>query len=206
MKLIQIDIKFEPSSKNRGYERTYYFFNEEGVPCWSCDIYGECIKAPTVYTPVSNDSQGFKMVAKGKLFNATYYLEDDQGLRFATITRKGVGFRWKILGENNQEIARIKDPASKKMAFLYTIFSKLPDSYVMISGEDVIANIENEDLLHKISQKPKNIIGKFLKQVFSRGLTLRIVPEFISKFDTRILLASMTLLQVHDITGVNKSG
>ncbi len=206
MKRIQIDSKFELNRKGRGYERTYFFYNEEGILYWSCDVYGECIKAPTVYTPVSEESQAFKMVAKGKLFNATYYLVDSQGSRFASITRKGVGFRWKILDENNQEIARIIDPASKKMAFIYTFFSKLPDRYTIISGEEVIATIEDEELLHKISQKPKNIIGKLFKQVFSRGLTLRILPEFSSKLDTRILLASMTLLQVHDITGVNKSG
>ena len=36
------------------------------------------------------------------------------------------------------------------------------------------------------------------------GLTIRLEPNHLSIFDTRILLAGMTLLQVHDITGVNR--
>ena len=121
------------------------------------------------------------------------------------ITRKGIGFRWKILGENNQEIARIIDPASRKEAFFRELFTAQPDSYAVVLDEDLIAIIKNEKLSKKIRQKPKNIIGKLLEKVIEpSGLTLRLKPKYLSTFDTRILLTGMTLLQVHDITGVNR--
>ncbi len=205
MEIIQLKSKYERNNKNKGYERTYDFYDEEGKIRWSCDVYGECIKAPTIYTCAADINKDFKMKAKGKFLNATYFLEDELGSRFATITRKGIGFRWKILGENNQEIARIIDPASRKEAFFRELFSALPDSYALVSDEDLIAIIKNEKLSKKIQQKPRNIIGKFLEKVFEpNGLTLRLEPNHLSTFDTRILLAGMTLLQVHDITGVNR--
>ena len=145
------------------------------------------------------------MVAKGKILNATYFLEDKQGARFATITRKGIGSRWKMLGENNQEIVRIIDPASRKEAFFRDLFSALPDGYAVVLNENLIATIKNEKLSEKIQQKPKNIIGKIFEKIIDpSGLTLRLEHNYLSSFDIRILLAAMTLLQVHDITGVNR--
>jgi hypothetical protein len=70
-----------------------------------------------------------------------YFLEDVSGGRVATITRKGVGFRWKILGENMQEIARIIDPSSIKETFFREIFTSRPDSYAVVSNEHLIAII-----------------------------------------------------------------
>ncbi len=205
MKTIQMKSRFEHTDKNKGYERTYGFYNEEGALHWSCDVYGECIKAPTVYISTSDGSQGFKMTAKGKFLNATYCLEDKQGSRFAAITRKGMGFRWKILGEDDREIARVIDPASRKEAFFRGIFSALPDDYAVVLDEELIATIRTEKLSEKILQKSRNIFGKLVEKVFEpKGLTLRIEPGYLSEFDTRILLAGMTLLQVHDITGVNR--
>ena len=205
MKIIQLKSRYEQENKYKGYERTYGFSDEEGTIRWSCDVYGECIKAPTVYTSASDGNQDFKMVAKRKFLNTTYFLEDKQGSRFAMITRKGIGFRWKILGENNQEIARIIDPACKKEAFFRALFTAQPDSYAVVLDQDLIAIIKNEKLSKKIRQKPKNIIGKFLDKVIEPyGLTLRLEPKYLLTFDTRILLTAMTLLQVHDITGVNR--
>ncbi len=205
MKTIQIKSRFEHADKNKGYERTYCFFGEEGALHWSCDVYGECIKAPTVYISTSDGSQGFVMVAKGKFLNATYYLEDRQGSRFATITRKGVGFRWKILDGNGQEMARVIDPASRKEAFFRDLFGALPDGYAVVLGEDLIATIKDEKLSDKIQQKPRNIFGKLIEKAFEpKGLTLRLELNHLSTFDIRTLLASMTLLQVHDITGANR--
>lgn len=47
----------------------------------SCDVYGQCISAPTVYTGAPGKPDDFVMRAKGKLLNATYFLEDESGLR-----------------------------------------------------------------------------------------------------------------------------
>ena len=74
MKIIQLKSRYEHENKNKGYERTYGFSDEEGALRWSCDVYGECIKAPTVYTATSDGNQDFKMAAKGKFLNATYFL------------------------------------------------------------------------------------------------------------------------------------
>lgn len=208
MNIIQLKSSYEREHKQKGYERTYYFSDEDGVPRWSCDVYGECIKAPTVYRPSDDDNQEFKMVAKGKVFNATYFLENSQGTKFATITRKGIGFRWKILGENNQEIGRVIDPSSINEAFFRELFTAQPDSYAVVTEESIIGIIQKEKLLNQNQPeqtKPKNVIGKFLGKILARGgLTLRLETEKRSSLDTRILLASITLLHVHDILGANR--
>ena len=49
------------------------------------------------------------------------------------------------------------------------------------------------------------MLGRFFKKIIEpNGLTLRLAQNYSSSFDIRILLAGMTLLQVHDITGVNR--
>ena len=203
MQVIQLKGKYDRNQKKRGYERTYAFYDEEGRQRWSCEVFGECLKAPTVYQSSDGAGQNFSMTAKGKLLNATFYLDDAQGTRFATLTRKGVGFRWKVLGEHNQEMGRFIDPASRKEAFLRGILSALPDGYALISGNDLIATVQNEALSSQIPLPRRNIIGKMLEKVFKpRGLTLRLAPPYLSAWDTRILIAGMTLLQVHDISGV----
>lgn len=205
MENIQITSKYEYQNKNKGYERTYFFYDEEGKLRWSCDVYGECIKAPTIYKCATEKNKNFKMAAKRKLLNFTYFLEDEQGSRFAAITRKGTGFRWKILGENNQEIARIIDPANRAEAFSRELFTAQPDSYAVVLDKNLIATIQNEKLSKKIPQTPRNIIGKFFEKIIAPvGLTLRLELNHLATFDTRILIAGMTLLQVHDITGVNR--
>ena len=60
--------------------------------------------------------------------------------------KKGIGFRWKILGENMLEIGRIIDPSSKKETFFREIFTALPDSYALVSNDHLIAIIANESL------------------------------------------------------------
>ena len=145
------------------------------------------------------------MRAKGKILNATYFLEDCRGERFATITRKGIGFRWKILGKNDQEMARIIDPASRKEAFFRALLSTTPDSYAVVRNQDCVAVIKNEKLTEKNRRKPGNFIGRLLdKAIGQTGLTLRLEPEYVAHFDTRVLVAGMTLLRVHDIVGVNR--
>ena len=205
MKVIHLKGRSDRNQKKRGYERTYEFYDEGGNLRWSCEVYGECLKAPTVYHSYDGASQNFRMMAKGKLLNATYYLDDAQGTRFATLTRKGLGFRWKVLGEDDQEMARFIDPSSRKEAFFRELFSALPDGYALVSGEDLIALIQNEKLPAKIQPRPGNIVGKILGKVLkSTGLTLRLEPSYVSAWDPRILLAGLTLLQVHDITGVRR--
>ena len=205
MKVIQLKGKYEYQDKPKRYERTYYFYDEEGKVNWSCEVYGQCISAATVYTGASQARENFVMTARGKLLNATYYLENESGQRFATITRKGVGFRWKILGKSNREIARIIDPASKKEAFFRALFSALPDGYAIVSGDLLIATISREKLSDNIDPQPKNIVGKLLhKAMPPRGLTLRFEKNQESALDIRMVLAGLTLLQVQDITGVNR--
>ena len=92
MEILQLTDKFEYKGKNKGYERTYFFHDQEGKMQWSCDVYGQCIKAPTLYTCTDDGNRNFRMAAKGKFLNATYFLEDESGARFAAITRKGIGF------------------------------------------------------------------------------------------------------------------
>jgi hypothetical protein len=205
MNTIQLKSGSDFKDKNKGYESTCKFYDGDGDLYLSCDIYGECIRSPTVYTSPRGEDYEFVMTAKGKFLNATYYLEDNMGVRFATITRKGIGFRWKILGGKDQEMARIIDPASRKEAFFRELLSTSPDSYAVVVNDDLVAVIKNEQLSEKIRQKPRNFIGRFFdKTIGKAGLTLRLEAGYVACFDTRILVAGMTLLRVHDIIGVNR--
>ncbi len=205
MEAIQLTSRYDYKGKQKRYERTYAFYDDAGQLYTTCDVYGACISAPTAYSSTNHQNMNFAMVAKGKLMNATYFLENPGGTRFAAITRKGVGFRWKILGQNEQEIARIIDPASRKEAFFRTLLSAQPNSYAVMSNEDLIAVIKKEDLHEGIRIKPKNVIGKFLDKVIpQRGLTIRFESRHTATVDHRALVAGMTLLDVHDIKGVNR--
>ena len=38
MNIIQLKSSYEREHKQKGYERTYYFSDEDGVLRWSCDV------------------------------------------------------------------------------------------------------------------------------------------------------------------------
>ncbi len=197
--------KFEHKDKKKGYDRSYEFFAGDGNLLTACDVFGECIKAPTVYHNPDKPDLNFRMRAKGKVFNATYFVEDDSGAQAATITRKGVGFRWKIIGPDKQELARIIDPASNTEAFFRELLAAQPDSYALVIENQLIATIANEKRLEPLRTEAKNIVGKLLQKVIPEtGLTLRFEPGQDTRINIRILIAALTLLQVHDITGVNR--
>ena len=205
MESLQLKSKHNFKGKQKHYEGTYSFFEKNGECYLKCDIYGQCISAPTVYTSNTNPVNGFTMTARGKMFNATYYLDDSDGNRFATITRKGIGFRWKILDRDDNEVARVIDPASRKEAFFRDLLAAGPDSYVVISNDRPVAVIQNEQLAENLRTRPGNILGRLLDKTFGQSaLTLTVEPEFQNGFDARLLIAAMTLLREHDILGVNR--
>ncbi len=207
MNFIQQTSRYEHQGKARHYQRTYEYRDQQGVIQWDCEVFGSCISAPTVFTPQAHGCDSFTMTAKGKFMNATYYLDDASSKRFAIITRKGIGFRWKILGPDDNEIFRVVDPASWKEAVVRDIFGGLPDGFAVIQSNTFAARIAKEDLVEGAKTKPGNRLGKFLDKVFtSRGMTLRIEDDRSPSLDTRVLVAVMTLLQVHDITGAASSG
>jgi len=138
---------------------------------------------------------------------AEVHLDDANGNRFEIIYRKGLGFRWKILGADNNEILRIVDPASRKEATVRDIFGGLPDGFAVIQNDTFVARVAQEDLVEGAKTKPRNRLGKFLDKVFSsRGITLRAEDGQLRSLDSRVLVAAMTLLRVHDINGAASSG
>ena len=207
MKFIQQKSRYDHKDKARHYQRTYEYRDEKGTVQWSCDVFGSCISAPTVFAPQAEGYAAFTMTAKGKFMNATYFLNDAGGNRFATITRKGVGFRWKVLAPDDSELIRVVDPASWKEAMVRDVLGGLPDSFAVIENDRFVARVAKEDLVEAAKTKPKNKLGRFLDRVFtSRAMTLRVEDGQQLSVDARILVAVMTLLQVHDITGAASSG
>jgi len=73
-----------------------------------------------------------------------------------------------------------------------------------ISGDRLIASLQGEELTQANRTKPKNVLGKLLDKVtfLNKALTVRVEPESQEAVDIRVLLAGMTLVEVHDITGV----
>ena len=147
MNFIQQTSRYDHQGTARHYQRTYEFRDQKGEIQWACDVFGSCISAPTVFEPQTQGRERFTMTARGKFMNATYYLNDSNGKRFATITRKGVGFRWKVLGADNSETFRIVDPASWKEAMVRDIFGGLPDGFAVIRNDTFVARISKEDLI-----------------------------------------------------------
>jgi len=87
------------------------------------------------------------------------------------------------------------------------IFGGLPDGIAVIRNNTFVARIAKEDLVEAAKTRPRNKLGKFLNKVMaSRAMTLRIEDGQSASFDPRVLVAVMTLLQVHDITGAASSG
>jgi hypothetical protein len=85
------------------------------------------------------------------------------------------------------------------------LLSATPNSYAVVANDDLVAVIRNDQLSENIRQKPKNFVARLLDRAIGQvGLTLRLEPGYVSRFDTRILVAGMTLLRVHDIIGVNR--
>ena len=207
MNFIQQTSRYDHQGKAKQYQRTYEYRDQHGAIQWDCDVFGSCISAPTVFMPRGLDRDSFTMTAKGKFMNATYYLDDANGKRFAFITRKGVGFRWRVLDTDENEMLRIVDPASWKEAMVRDIFGGLPDGFAVIRNDTFVARIAKEDLVEGAATKPKNKLGRFLDKVFSsRGMTLRVEDGQGTSLDNRVLIAAMTLLQVHDISGAASSG
>ncbi len=207
MNFFQQTSRYDHEGKARHYQRTYEFRDQQGAIQWGCDVFGSCISAPTAYAPRADDRDSFTMTAKGKLMNFTYYLDDANGRRFATITRKGIGIRWKALGADNNEMFRIVDPASWKEAMVRDVLGGLPDGFAVIQNDSFVARVAKEDLVEGAKTKPGNRLGELLDKVFSsRGMTLRIEDGQSPSLDPRMLVAAMTLLQVHDITGAASSG
>ncbi len=207
MNFIQQTSRYDHEGKARHYQRTYEYRDQQGATRWNCDVFGSCISAPTVFAPQARGCDSFTMTAKGKFMNATYYLDDANGKRFATISRKGVGLRWKILGADDSEIFRIVDPTSWKEAMLRDVFGGLRDGFAVIQNDIFVARVAKEDLVETAKTKPRNKLGKFLDKVFSsRAMTLRFEDGQSPSLDTRLLVAVMTLLQAHDVTGAASSG
>ena len=207
MDFIQQTDRYDHQGKARHYQRTYEYRDRQGEIQWHCDVFGSCISAPTKFIAAAAGRDNFTMTAKGKFMNATYFLDDAGGNRFATITRKGVGFRWKALGPDNEEICRAVDPASWKEAVVRDVLGGLPDSFAIIQDGSFVARIAKEDLVEGAKTKPRNRLGKFLDKVFgNRAVTLQFEEGRPASLDTRVLISTMTLLDVHDITGASASG
>ena len=207
MNFIQQTSCYDHRGKARHYQRTYEYRDQQGAVQWGCDVFGSCISAPTVFVPRGHGRESFTMTAKGRFMNATYYLDDPNRKRFAIVTRKGVGFRWRVFDTDDKEILRIVDSASWKEAMARDVFGGLPDGFAVIQDDTFVARIAKEDLVEGAASKPRNKLGRLLGKAFpSRGMTLRAEDGKETSLDDRVLIAAMTLLQVHDISGAASSG
>jgi len=87
------------------------------------------------------------------------------------------------------------------------VLGGLPDSFAVIESDRFVARIAKEDMLEAAKKKPGNKLGRFLDKVFtSRAMTLCFEDGQQPSIDPRMLVAVLTLLQVHDITGAASSG
>ena len=69
----------------------------------------------------------------------------------------------------------------------------------------MLAKISSEKLSEKVPLPPRNKLGKFLEKMLPpKALTLQMESDAVDAVDIRILIASLTLLDEYDITGVNR--
>ena len=144
MRIYRFEQHSEYEGKKRQYQGTFLIkggLASDAPLVYCCDVYGSCIASPT-YFRSSPDSKEpvFTMAAKGKVLNNTYYLTegDETGARFATITSKGRGFRWKLLDGSEAEVARFIEPSSLTETILRRVLSGVPDAFVVLKDEELI--------------------------------------------------------------------
>ena len=76
----------------------------------------------------------------------------------------------------------------------------LPDGFAVIQNDRFIARISSELLVEAAKTESKNLLGRLLDKVLSTSaLTLRIENDRQPAVDTRMLVATMTLLKALNI-------
>jgi hypothetical protein len=206
MECIHVVGTCDNTGKHSGYDRSYAYHDEAGRLRWSCDVYGGCITRPTEYRGHHDGDQPFTMTVRGAVLAVSFRVDDHAGRVIGTITRKGIGFRWKMLGEHDEELARVVDSAGWKEATARELLSTSPDCYAVLRDATMLATIRNERLAPRMPRPPRNALGRFVERFIPPGgLTLRRVACEGPPPDVRLLVAALTLVQVHDITGYNQS-
>ncbi len=197
--------RFEKSFESRGiknYGCTYYVYREDDSLRCMCDVYGMCIKGPTRF--LADDkatSTEFRMVAKGKFMNTTYYLQEgDDGPLLGTIKRPKAGRGGTLLDSHDRVIGRFADTATWKEALVRDMLQGVPEKFVVVLDNRVVARI-GEEVQPEI-QEP-NRLKRFFKKLLPRSnWVLRLEPDADDVIDDRFLIAGMILLQEYDTKSI----
>ncbi len=167
MKAYRFERTFEPRG-NKNYSTTYYVYREDESLRCMCDVYGMCIKGPTRFLQDPQAAHAeFRMDAKGKFLNTTYYLrEGDDGSLFGTIKRPKAGRGGTLLDSHNKAIGQLADAATWKEAIVRDMLEGLPEKFVVIADNRLVARISEE--LRPQAEEP-NRLKRFFKKLLPRS-------------------------------------
>jgi hypothetical protein len=197
--------RFERSFEPRGvenYSSTYRVYREDDSLRCMCDVYGMCIKGPTRFLRDHEAAHAeFRMEAKGKFMNTTYYLrEGDKGSLFGSIKRPLTGHGSTLLDTTGRVIGQITDTATWKEAVVRNMLEGLPDKFAVVSDNRLIARIGEE--LRPQTEEPNRLKRFFKKLLPKSDWVLRLEPDAESIIDERFLIAGMILLHEYDTRSI----
>jgi hypothetical protein len=200
----RFDSKTDDASILKGSTNSYFIRDRKMDLLGYCQVKGKCITHPTMFrSSPEAGTEWFRMEAKGKFLNMTYFLFEPDGPEpFATITQKGKGL-WRVLDKAGQEHCRFVDCRSMGEKTAEALLGGSPDDYAITSGGDlVLARIRMEPRPDEESGVQEQ---GFLRRIFKNftrksDWIMALEPES-AETDRRPLIAGMILLIEHTIAG-----
>jgi hypothetical protein len=174
-----------------------YFIRDRNMDLIAyCLVKGRCITHPTIFKPTAEEEDPlFRMEAKRKVLNRTYYLFDPLGTRpFATIAQGGKGL-WRVLDDTDRERCVFVDSGTKGEKVAEAVLGGSPDRYAVIAGDRVLAQIRMEPRPEKESSlEDRGFFKRIVKAVTRRSDWVMALEEQSTGVDHRTLIAGMILL------------
>jgi hypothetical protein len=183
---------FRPEGKPRSYTGTYFVKDLGGMLFSSCDTFGHCLKAPTVFRASYDDqSIQFVMEARGRILNRTFDLRRTRSVAPFAIIQGDREQGWEVASPAGHRIVRILDAQRWKKRLLFRSGVGTPERYVVLRGALPIAVIRRGLPLRSLTgQKTRKI--KLLEH--RSNWVVAFEPESSMEVDHRLLWAVTVLL------------
>lgn len=193
--------KTEEASTSKGSTNSYFIRNQDLTLLAYCLVKGRCITHPTVFRTSPEAESWFRMDAKRKVLNMTYFLfEPGTSKPFATITCRGKGC-WRILDATDREACYFADGSTWADTTGQVLLGGSPDRYLVISERSALAHIRMEPRPEP-GQPAENqgFLKRALKAFLRKSDWVMTLEPSAVNLDHRLLIAGMILLIEHTIS------
>ena len=192
----RFESKMEDASILKGSTNSYFIRDRNMDLVAYCLVKGKCITHPTIFqSSVEEEQPLFRMEAKRKILNKTYFLFDPLGARpFATIAQGGKGL-WRILDDEGREQYAFVDSSTTGEKVGAAVLGGSPDRYAVIAGDRVIAQIRMETRPeNESSDGNPGFLKRIVKAITKRSDWVMALEAEATDVDHRTIIAGMILL------------